>query len=206
MRLPAFLLFLALLFPLTTGANAGWGDIDALLGAERFAGPAGWVTLCTEQRRLCEPPSGAARAGSGARRLGLLDAVNAGVNRAILPESEPPGADVWRLSPARGDCDDYALTKRERLEASGWPPASLRFATLFTEEDEYHLVLLVETDRGTLVLDNRFDEPLPLDDLTRFGYRWIAVEDRDRQGWRLGRDALAVVAAVQARVVPGGVR
>ena len=206
MRLPGFLLLFALLLPPMAGARADWGKIDALLGTERFAGPAGWLALCATQERLCRAPAGATRAKMGLTGLGRLGIVNAAVNRAILPENELPGADVWRLAPARGDCDDYALTKRERLEAEGWPAASLRFATLFTEADEYHLVLLVETDRGTLVLDNRFDVPTPLDEMTGYGYRWIAVEDRNRRGWHLSHDALAVVAAVQLRVASSGLR
>ncbi|KAB0678865.1 transglutaminase-like cysteine peptidase [Aureimonas leprariae] len=86
-----------------------------------------------------------------------LRRVNDDVNAAIRPTSDRPGplGDVWSLAPRRGDCEDYAITKRHRLIALGWPPSALRLAVARTGRGEGHAVLVAKTDQGDYVLDNR---------------------------------------------------
>ena len=185
----AFVLLLGFAGP---AAAHGWGSIEESLDDGRFAGPDGWRRMCQTLPRYCAP-TGPGRVRLDAAGRALLAEVNAEVNAAIRPRDEPFGEDVWRVAPAFGDCDDYALTKRAVLEGRGWPAASLRFATAFTEADEYHLVLLIETDQGTLVLDNRFDRPVPWTRLSAGGYKWVAIEAGDRRDWRLAAGALDLV-------------
>lgn len=126
-------------------------------------------------------PDGSARALPQPARLPLssstlqlLSAVNQEVNRAIAPRSDGFAADVWSLpladGSAVGDCEDYVLEKRRALAARGVPPETLSIAVVRTRSGESHAVLLVDTDAGELVLDNRspwiglWTEP---------DYRWI---------------------------------
>jgi predicted transglutaminase-like cysteine proteinase len=82
--------------------------------------------------------------------------VNRNVNRNISPLRNTGGvwADVWRISPGKGDCNDYAVTKRHVLLKRGWPSRSLLLAEVKTGSGEHHLVLVVRTRQGDLVLDN----------------------------------------------------
>jgi predicted transglutaminase-like cysteine proteinase len=108
---------------------------------------------------------------------GLVARVQREVNAAIEPAAEPASRDLWVVAPLAGDCEDFALTKREALRAAGLPAGALRLATAYTEAGEYHTVLTVLTERGTVVLDNRFAEVRLLADLP---YRWVMVELPDR--------------------------
>jgi predicted transglutaminase-like cysteine proteinase len=81
----------------------------------------------------------------------LLSEVNARVNRDIRPRADPQGA--WEISPAFGDCNDYALTKRSRLIRLGVPAGSLRMA-ITTKNGAPHAILIVKTSAGDVVLDN----------------------------------------------------
>ncbi|GGE00983.1 hypothetical protein GCM10011390_19790 [Aureimonas endophytica] len=95
--------------------------------------------------------------------LQTIRAINGEVNRAIRAVNDPPGplGDVWTLAPKKGDCDDYAVTKRHRLIAAGIPVAALRLVVARTRSGEGHAVVLVRTNDGDLVLDNRTSKIRP---------------------------------------------
>lgn len=78
--------------------------------------------------------------------------VNTEVNRRIKPRADIE--DIWTLNPPQGDCEDYAITKRAALMAKGFPSNALRIGLGKAYLGESHAVLLVNTDRGVLVLDN----------------------------------------------------
>lgn len=168
-----------------------WLGMALLLGASAhpagadaagFAGPAGWHALCAQAADLCNRTAPRPGELPDSAALQALERINDAVNAAIIPELEPAGRDRWEIEPAAGDCEDFALTKKRRLIAAGWPGERLRFATVATESDEYHAVLLVDAAAGPLVLDNRFDEVLPWARLEAFGYRLIAVEGAGPDG------------------------
>ena len=94
-----------------------------------------------------------------------LERVNSDVNREIefVSDWEFNGlVDVWDYPFAcKGDCEDFALEKRRRLIEAGFPSASLTMAIAFHEVQFFpHAVLLVETDKGTFLLDNLYDAVL----------------------------------------------
>ncbi len=86
--------------------------------------------------------------------------------------------EFWTCADGEGDCEDYALAKRRRLLASGFPLESLRLAVVFTEtpDGRYwlerkrqgfgvsgdHAVLVVTVPEGDWILDNRFPGPQTL--------------------------------------------
>jgi predicted transglutaminase-like cysteine proteinase len=63
----------------------------------------------------------------------LLDKINRAVNWEIAYERDIDQYGVserWAIPENdKGDCEDYALEKRRRLLAAGWPESDLRMAT-----------------------------------------------------------------------------
>ena len=68
-----------------------------------------------------------------------------------------------------GDCEDYALLKRKILLNSGFERKDLHLACCWCENDEYHCVLLVNTDKGWFILDNRYAWPMVHESIN---YKW----------------------------------
>jgi predicted transglutaminase-like cysteine proteinase len=65
------------------------------------------------------------------------------------------------------------VSKRHALVAAGIPAGALRLAVVRTRGDEGHLVLVVSTSRGDLVLDN-LTTAVTSWDTTR--YRWLKIQ------------------------------
>ena len=108
-------------------------------------------------------------------RRGELIKVNRDVNRAIRPQEDHRGVvgEEWLVSPRAGDCNDYAVTKRHKLLALGWPVRSLLLAEVAISSGEHHLVLVVRTLEGDFVLDNLNGTVLPL---SQVGYQWVRAQ------------------------------
>jgi predicted transglutaminase-like cysteine proteinase len=108
-------------------------------------------------------------------RWNELAAINRDVNRDIVPHRNLGGlsAERWLVSPASGECHDYAVTKRHELLARGWPERALLLSEVVANSGEHHLVLLVRMKNVDLVLDNLNANILPA---TRTPYRWVRVE------------------------------
>jgi predicted transglutaminase-like cysteine proteinase len=108
-------------------------------------------------------------------RWAELKEANQSVNRAIIPERNELGlaGETWLIDPERGDCNDYAVSKRHRLLERGWPARTLLLGEVETRSGEHHLVLLVRTKSGDLVLDNLTPQIRPW---SRAPYRWIRTQ------------------------------
>lgn len=97
-------------------------------------------------------------------------------------------SDFWNIADGYGDCEDYALTKRRELRQAGCPMLCMRIATCWVEgpngpgTGEYHAVLIIDTDRGSYVLDNRNSYVRHFDDLP---YRWHAIEIPGQYDWEI---------------------
>jgi predicted transglutaminase-like cysteine proteinase len=124
----------------------------------------------------CTVPAKPFRLAASPAVLGLIDRLHREINRAIRAEVEPPDRDFWQLSPAAGDCEDYALTKQAALIAAGLPAGSVRLATAELHDGTLHAVTMVETEAGTLVLDNLEPAVVPLRALP---YRWLRLQGLD---------------------------
>lgn len=131
-----------------------------------------------------DPPGRTARLAPGQPvSYDLARLVNRVVNEATRYASDQSvygRSEYWTVADGRGDCEDYALAKRAMLLAEGADPRHLRLATAWTDRREYHLVLVVTTDRGDLVLDARHPEPMPRQALEFLGYRWALIEEGGR--------------------------
>ena len=108
-------------------------------------------------------------------RRSELETVNRTVNSSIRPERNENGlaGEKWLLSPLRGDCNDYAVTKRHQLIARGWPARTVLLSEVVTVSGEHHLVTIVRTNSGDLVLDNLTDQIMPW---SRTRYRWVRIQ------------------------------
>lgn len=95
-----------------------------------------------------------------------LGAIHAMVAEGSSYEPEPRGQDVWRvLKPGdAGDCEDFAATYRA-LAGAIVPDGAMWYALIEQDNDQWHIVLTVNTDRGLVALDNQQWEPLPLDEV-----------------------------------------
>lgn len=101
--------------------------------------------------------------------------VNAQVNESTTYRSDLDAyakPDFWSEADGTGDCEDYALAKRKMLRQQGYGDFC-HLALCWTSAGEYHAVLLVETDEGWFVLDNRHSHPI---EKQMTGYRWDKAE------------------------------
>jgi predicted transglutaminase-like cysteine proteinase len=111
-----------------------------------------------------------------AERLGLLERVNHRVNVSIVSKSKNYGSnleDMWRVAPDQGDCNDYAVTKRHELLKNGLPSSALRLSVTKTSAGIGHLVLVVITTQGDLVMDNLSDE---VQAWQTTDYQWLKIQ------------------------------
>lgn len=121
--------------------------------------PLGAYSLCYASPSHCrsrgarglETADGAVRMDE--KLWSVIQSVNLEVNRAIRPRRDGR-TDVWQVGGRSGDCEDFALTKRDRLLRKGFPSSALLMATAYTRKGERHAVLVVRTERGDFVLDN----------------------------------------------------
>ena len=95
----------------------------------------------------------------------LLNLVNTQVNQEIyftLDINQYGYEEFWNYpTNGNGDCEDYALEKRRRLVQHNIPRGALRMITGFHSTKLYaHALLSIETDQGTLILDNETNDIL----------------------------------------------
>jgi predicted transglutaminase-like cysteine proteinase len=114
----------------------------------------------------------------------LLKRVNHDVNASITPELKSYGSDLqdgWTIAPVTGDCNDYAVTKRHELLESGLPAKALRLSVVKTASGIGHLVLVVATTKGDIVMDNLTDAIRPWQNTD---YHWLKIQSAsDARFW-----------------------
>jgi len=129
--------------------------------------PMAFVQFCLTSPAQCVD-SGPTQVELSQERWQELMLVNAEVNARIEPRL---GVTTdWRVDATVGDCNDFALQKRDELLRRGWPSAALLLAVVQTRGGDYHLVLTIRSDRGDLVLDNLRPSIVAWD---HAGYRWL---------------------------------
>jgi predicted transglutaminase-like cysteine proteinase len=138
----------------------------------RSIAPFAHVMFCVRSPTECEASNGPDIIELTPLRKRELIAVNLRINRQIIAVNDK-GADEWDLSPQYGDCEDFAITKRHALIQQGWPASTLRLAVAYTSWGEGHLVLVVRTSKGDMVLDNLTGA---VRDWRRSGLRWEMIQ------------------------------
>jgi len=141
-------------------------------GAERMtmrvngftAPPVGYVAFCQTAPQECAAFGTGSAEPLTLQRWHQLQEVNTFANRIVIPATDIAfyhNEERWALPVTYGDCEDYVLLKRKWLVERGWPTGALLITVVFDEVGEGHAVLLVRTDRGDLVLDNKTDTIQP---------------------------------------------
>ena len=159
-------------------------QIDRISFEEPVLAPMAHIAFCLRYRQECEVHGIDFRRRNIAltvERLNELKSVNLEVNRNITPQPNLGGVatEEWLVSPAAGDCNDYAVTKRHELLARGWPSRALLLSEVVVPSGEHHLVLVVrmrDVDQAAeidLVLDNLNSNLRPVG-LTP--YQWVRME------------------------------
>jgi predicted transglutaminase-like cysteine proteinase len=119
----------------------------------------------------------------GALWSAIIEA-NERVNREIQPVADQDHwgePDRWDYpDDGQGDCEDIQLLKRRILIDEGLPRRALRMTVVIDEEGAGHAVLMVRTDRGDFILDNRRNAVLPW---KRTGYVYVKREGTDGTAW-----------------------
>ena len=102
----------------------------------------------------------------------IAERINSQVNASVQYKTDLEQYDrpeFWAEANTFGDCEDYALLKRSYLLEQGWPVDKLNLCCCWDETNTYHCVLLVETDKGFYILDNRYTWPMTPKSLP---YKW----------------------------------
>jgi predicted transglutaminase-like cysteine proteinase len=129
----------------------------------------------------------------------LLKRINHTVNESIAPRLKSYGSDLadgWTLAPDTGDCNDYAVTKRHELLESGLPSKALRLSVVTTASGIGHLVLVVVTTKGNIVMDNLTEAIRPWQTT---GYHWHKIQSgTDAKFWYEVKEPVAGQSASRA--------
>jgi predicted transglutaminase-like cysteine proteinase len=199
LRLPIWVVWLTLWLAGVVLLAAGWAAVilsltllsapanaaPALNTGEYTLGPMAHAMFCLHYPKECEvaEPLILRVQLTQAHEAELLQ-VNADANRAISPERNTRGlaGEIWLIWPARGECHDYAVTKRHELMRLGWPASTLLLAEVVVPDGEHHLVLVVKTDKGDIVLDNLRGNITPWE---RLPYLWVRIQSPENpRYWR----------------------
>lgn len=161
----------ALLRPLKGATDASYMNV----GQQTIA-PFAHVRFCLASPGECREASGPSMVELTPSKMETLNRINRRINNSIEPYM-PDGPETWVINPARGNCHDYAVSKRHELIRAGWPSASLRLAVAYTRGGIGHLVVIVRTTQGDLVLDNLTDRIVAWN---KSGLRFVSVEAGDK--------------------------
>lgn len=174
----------ALLLASATGVAAIHPEtVNAAATGSQTSVPYGWVEFCERHADECLDEDHAAQdIDLTAAILRRISRINADVNRSIEPVTD---IDQWGLIDhwdlpvdGKGDCEDYALMKRQKLVAAGFPRAALLLTVVKQENGEGHSVLTIKTTRGDYVLDNLTDQVKPW---SATPYRFVKRQSQENQ-------------------------
>ena len=143
--------------PVASAPIAASGDARA---------PYAWTDFCKRSPAECRVNTAEAdRVEMTPKLWKSIVAINNKTNRdieAVTDEDHWGVVDRWDLAEdGRGDCEDYALLKRKRLAEAGVPRRAMLMTVVIDEENAGHAVLMIRTDRGDYILDNKRNAILP---------------------------------------------
>lgn len=146
---------------------------------------AAWNDFCARYPSECTvDPSEPALVSLTPALWHTLTTVNRRVNARIKPITDMAHwgvVDRWDFpDDGFGDCEDIQLLKRRMLVERRLPRRALRMTVVIDEIGEGHAVLMVRTDRGDLILDNKTNAVLPW---RRTGYSFVKREGQDGRAW-----------------------
>ena len=160
-------------------------SLTPIVDASPTLAPFQHVRFCLRYPSDCKSdPTENERIELNAETSELLTLVNRRVNMSIIPTFKSYGADLndgWTIAPDMGDCNDYAVTKRHALLESGLPAKALRLSVVKTASGIGHLVLVVVTTTGGIVMDNLTEVIRPWQSTD---YHWLKIQSAaDARFW-----------------------
>jgi predicted transglutaminase-like cysteine proteinase len=171
---------------------------EPLQAIERSVPTAAWIRFCQRQPQECrtdrsEPTHIQLSPGV----WGTISRVNEHVNSVILAVTDQDHwgvVDRWDYpDEGMGDCEDIQLLKRKLLVEAGLPHRALRMTVVVDEQGQGHAVLMVRTDRGDFILDNKRNAVLLW---SKTGYTFIKREGASGSAWvALGDQPMSVITA-----------
>lgn len=147
----------------------------------RTLAPFAHVEFCVRTPSECRERTGDTVVAMTAKTQATLDGVNSAINNAIIPREDPARVGTWQVAPPAGDCNDYAVTKRNELIQAGLSTRAVRLAIAMTPQGIGHTVVVVRTTEGDMVLDNRNYDIKRWD---RTDLAWLKIESSvDPKQW-----------------------
>ncbi|SCZ08618.1 transglutaminase-like cysteine peptidase [Microvirga guangxiensis] len=145
----------------------------------------GWIRFCERNPAECTvDPSEPSTIDLTAKDWKTLNRINQHVNARIRAKTDKDHwgvEDIWDFAEdGYGDCEDYQLLKRKRLVEAGFPRRALRMTVVIDEEGAGHAVMMVRTNRGDFILDNKRNAILPWH---KTGYVYIKREGDEGMAW-----------------------
>jgi predicted transglutaminase-like cysteine proteinase len=162
--------------PATSSAAAVTGEARPVFG---------WVDFCRRHPRECVLDTAEAPVITLTPRIwqtivSTNRKVNVGI-QAITDQEHLGVPDRWDLpDDGYGDCEDFQLLKRKLLAETGLPRRAMRITVVIDEKGEGHAVLMIRTDRGDFILDNKTSAVLPW---RQTGYVYVKREGQAGAGW-----------------------
>jgi predicted transglutaminase-like cysteine proteinase len=148
----------AMAFPANTPSQDHASPYMRVYGVARP--PYAFVEFCERMPSECRASCSRTRIAGTPEQMAELDRINRKVNHDIAPATDMElygVVDYWTIPTTKGDCEDYALLKRQTLMRAGWPASAL-LMIVYDEHHEGHAVLTARTALGDYVLDNKNDE------------------------------------------------
>jgi predicted transglutaminase-like cysteine proteinase len=163
---------------LILAGNHASGNIYGFTGSW----PRGFRVLCQDHPEQCQIRA-EAKPINYLQWESTIEDTNRAVNHSI--KYRPDVVDHFDDSPEWGDCDDYALTKRDILLKRGFDPSTVLFLYAHLhgfEVGDDHIVLVVRTNYGLKVMDNLHDGVY---DLGQMMVDWAYMEGTTNpKNWR----------------------
>jgi len=145
----------------------------------------GWVKFCERHPDECRvdiaEPGAVTMTPQVWRTIVLVNRrVNARI-KAMTDKEHWGTVDSWDFpDDGYGDCEDYQLLKRRNLADQGLPRRAMRMTVVIDEQGEGHAVLMIRTDRGDFILDNKTNAVLPW---AQTGYVFVKREGQNDTAW-----------------------
>ena len=101
----------------------------------------------------------------------VLNRVQADANAQLTYKLDRAGKDIWKVPTKSGDCEDYALLKRQMLIMAGWDESDIQILLLAQAQDDGkkkimvgHVVLYVPSQNVILDMprQGKYAAPQPI--------------------------------------------
>jgi predicted transglutaminase-like cysteine proteinase len=197
----AFAIFESVAAEPASPTSAAWPEPTEAIVSDGLADPTpAWLEFCKAQPQECAVDVSEPGVLTLSQDLWLtMGAVNERVNRTILAVTDQDHwgvLDRWDYPDnGLGDCEDIQLLKRKLLMEAGLSRRALRMTVVLDEQGVGHAVLMVRTNHGEFILDNKTDAVLAWQ---QTGYHYVKREGDDGSAWVwLGRQVAPTITATR---------